>query len=276
MKNKTFKSAILIAFVGAFFISCDKEDVNTFNGPTTDYFSPTSYAINAVDDTSTTTNIEIVSTSVSSTDRTYNLDLDASSTAVLGTDFTLATGTITIPAGSYSGTTEVTSVLTEDTYSGVTAIFNLTGSDNISVYNNVATVNISHSTCAVDAALYTGDYTLEQTAGDNTFGDAFTATTVTLSNSGGTIRSFDSVYLLDAGQGPMTFNFDLNCGTVIPEDEQNTGLSCGATITLSSVDGSNTSYSPFDDSELFITFSENIDGCAVAEATVTTIKLTKI
>jgi hypothetical protein len=277
MKKTIFKY-LFVAALTSVFISCSEDDVNTFNGPTTNYFAATSYSINATDDSNTGVEVEIVSTDISTAARSYNVEVDPSSTAVLGTDFTLANNSITIPAGEYSGKLLVTSILTPNTSAGASVVLNLVGSTDISIYNSSATISISHAKCGLtdDAGteLYVGDYTVEQIAGDNTFGEAIVETTVTLASDGMMGRSFESLYLRDFGQAPMTFTFDLNCGNALPGAEMETNLNCSELILLT---GIVTSYNTFDDEVLDLTFSEVISAdCGAAQSTTTTIRLTKV
>lgn len=276
------KTILLLTAVvlSTFMLSCNEDDDrHVFSEKTTTYFEEVSYAINAFEDTNTTTEVMVVTTEVSSSDRQYSLQVDPSSTAVMGTDFMLSSSSVTVPANSYFGTVTVTSILTENTVDGATVILNLVDSSDVAVFDNTATVAINHVTCEIfDTIPFSGDYLLEQVGGDNGFGFAFveTGNVVTLSDDGGNVRSFDSVYLVDVGQPAMTFSFTLDCLQVVPLSDQGTNLSCGGAITLSVAEALIQSYTPFDDSEILVTFMEVIDGCGVANASETTIKLTKI
>lgn len=279
MKN-TF--ILLTAVVlSTFMFSCDEDDNrHVFTETTTTYFEEVLYTINALENVNTTTDIMIVSTNVSSVDRQYSLEVDPSSTASMGIDFILSSSTVTIPANTYFGVVTVTSILTENTINGVTAIFNLSGSSEVSVFDNVATVDINHKTCDIfPEIMFSGDYLLEQVGGDNGFGNAFleTGNVVTLINDGGNVRSFQSIYLVDVGQPAMTFSFSLDCSQVIPLMDQSAEVSCGELITLSPSEATVQSYTPFDDSEIIVTFIETIsEDCPLANTSETTIKLTKI
>lgn len=274
--KKIFKLLFSVAIVGAVLSSCSKDERQIFSGDSTTYFTKSTETINATDEVGTTTTLKVITTTLSSSERQYTLELDEASTVALGTDFTLSSASVVIPANEYEGTIQLTSVLTEATNAGGTAVFNLIG-DDVAVFNNSITVNLNHKTCELLANTFSGDYTLTVIDGDNGLAPAFTPNTiVTLVEVDETTRSFDAVFLEGAGVGQpaMTFTFTLDCGLVVPADEQSTFLNCGEPILLSSADVK-TSYSAFDDSEILITFYQDIAETCPADAVVTTIKLTK-
>lgn len=101
-------SAAMIAFVG-----CDKQDIdidtNGGKGLTFVHFDQTAVsAVLAADDASYTYTVDLKITETSTEDRSFDIVVDESSTGKEGTDFTLASKTIVIPAGKYSGSTTFT------------------------------------------------------------------------------------------------------------------------------------------------------------------------
>jgi len=128
-----------------------------------------------------------------------------------------------------------------------------------------------------DETLFTGEYTLTQTSPPGPNGPVFgeDPLTVTITATGPTQRSFDYVYLPDLGigNGAVDFAFDLVCGNVVVDPEQNSGLQCDAGIFMGPADETG-NFDSADDSSFTIVFTEDVtEDCGTS--TVTTIMLTK-
>lgn len=125
------KSILLLTAVvlSLFMFSCDEENdtIHVYDSGTVTYFTNTSGNLFVTADNPSTT-IEVVSSSTSSSARTFTVSVDAdASTAVEGVEFTLPSNTVTIPAGSYFGTLEVGGLFDGALESGSTLVLNLSG-----------------------------------------------------------------------------------------------------------------------------------------------------
>ncbi|MCB0445197.1 MAG: hypothetical protein KDC68_06015 [Gelidibacter sp.] len=122
------------------FTSCnDEEDIHVYDSGDIAYFEETASSLFVTSD-NPSESIEIVSTVTSSADRTYNIQIDPSSTAVEGVEFTLGSSTLTIPAGEYFGTVTVNGIFDGALETGSTLVLNLT-----STTNEVATFDTTHT-----------------------------------------------------------------------------------------------------------------------------------
>ena len=272
--KKIFKTLLFACTVALVSVSCDSdENSHSYNGPFQTYYDQANYSISAMDTDNNTTNLVVVATTASATDRQISLSVDPASTAVLGDDFTMAS-TVTIPANSYTGTVAVTSNFTSNTLAGVQAIINITD-DSAAQFKNSAVVNIQHRSCdPVDAPAFTGLYAIEQVAGSNGFGDSFNDAQVELFDNGTDSRVFQVGYLIGA---PLVLELNFDCSFVTIEPTE-APVTCGGAITLSNAPaGSEGTYMPADDSEFYFTYTETIpEGCTVAQSAVITYKFTKI
>ena len=105
-------------------LSCENQDdhgvdVNNFDGiyfvdGTSDYL---------IDNSALPKLIELASTSTSSLDRTYTIEIDTTSTAVAGIDYNLDSTSVTIPGGSNSTTIAINGIFESSTPEGVTLKF---------------------------------------------------------------------------------------------------------------------------------------------------------
>ena len=116
---------IIYSLLAIFLIfSCENQDdhgvdVNNFDGI---YFvdGASDYLI---DNSALPKLIELASTSTSSLDRTYTIEIDTTSTAVAGIDYNLDSTSVTIPGGSNSTTIAINGVFESSTPEGVTLKF---------------------------------------------------------------------------------------------------------------------------------------------------------
>jgi len=127
MKMKKILFILSIAFVA---FSCETEDPqepDNYSGPDVAYFTSgvaSSYFVTQAEEPTT---IQVGATSVSSSDRTYGIEVDPESTAVQGVDFMLPSNSVTIPAGSYFGELNVQGIFAGTTADGSELILKLTG-----------------------------------------------------------------------------------------------------------------------------------------------------
>lgn len=113
--------------------SCENQDdhgvdVNNYNGDNpVVYFTSGAAASYFVTPTADAFKIQIGATQTSSSDRTFTLEADASSTATAGVDFNFVSATVTIPAGDYYGEVQIQGVYEGTTADGSDLLINLVG-----------------------------------------------------------------------------------------------------------------------------------------------------
>ena len=89
------------------FASCTDEggiDCNTYDGKGLEFLHFATSGSFLIEKDTEAIEVKVGITSASDQDRTFNISIDESSTAVEGRDFKLASRTVTIPAGQYIGT----------------------------------------------------------------------------------------------------------------------------------------------------------------------------
>jgi hypothetical protein len=159
------------------FTSCnDEEDIHVYDSGDIAYFSETASSLFVTID-NPSEDIQIVSTATSSSDRTYTVTIDPSSTAAEGVDFSLASSTLTIPAGEYFGTVTVNGIFDGALEAGSKLILNLT-----STSSEVATFDFTHTVsifklCESDLG---GTYEVTTTYGYHDFLPDFNPYTTTM------------------------------------------------------------------------------------------------
>ncbi len=142
-------------------------------------------------------------------------------------------------------------------------------------YRQAFTFLISYA-CSI-AEPFTGEYLIEQTTAELDGPALSSGTVVEVTAPTPTIRAFETLnypaYINDCG-AIATFRFSLICGEVkIPSQTSNCNCSSGAEyFTAPDV---NATYDEFDDSEFFITFTENKLGDCGGTPGQTTYKFTK-
>ncbi len=141
------------------FSSCDRTDdfsIYNYNGDEQTYFTDISLVRTLVITPETDPNILITvgSTNVSDTDRTYNIEIDPSSTATSGVEFNLPSSTATIPAGEYTTSFVVSTIFDGLSESGSTLKLNLVGA---SEFSNQVSLTL-FKVCPYNESNFTGDY----------------------------------------------------------------------------------------------------------------------
>jgi hypothetical protein len=104
-------------------------DVNNFNGESVAYYTDGVSGSYFVTSSADAYMIEVGATDLSSSDRTYTLEIDESSTATEGVDFSLGNMSVTIPADSYFGSIDVQGIFAGTTAEGSNLVLNLVGEE---------------------------------------------------------------------------------------------------------------------------------------------------
>ena len=139
------------------FSACEPEDI-LFEGASIVHFNTTAATIEVLPaDVTGKTVIEIGSTVASDQDRTYTITVnEEASTATKGVEFNLSGETVTIPAGTYLGSFEVTTAfddLPAPPESRV-AVLSLAAGDEAAVYNQEVEITLRASCPSALAGMY--------------------------------------------------------------------------------------------------------------------------
>ncbi|EAS18663.1 hypothetical protein FNJ87_16710 [Nonlabens mediterrranea] len=262
-------------------VSCEADPLiyNGNSNPLISFSSPT-YNLEIVIDATGTLEVPVNSSSLSSTDRTIGVEVVADGTTALAGSYSVP-ATVTIPANEYNGilTIDGTDIAGVDT-SALNLIISLTPGSGFTTGPD-ANVNV-YQVCPVDETFFTGDYQMTHLVfngfGVPTFGFA---KQVTLSNPGGTSRTFVAPYAPDLGAfSDVTWSFGLSCNEVVWGPTQDTGVGCAATpanIELSTADAAfgNGAYDPLNDASFTMNLvDDDADDCGAR--TNVSILMTKI
>ena len=272
--KKIIYSLLAIALV----FSCQDQDdhgvtVNDYNGlENVTYFTSGTSATYFVSPGSGNFNITIGSTGVTSVDRTYEIVVDASSTAVSGVEYSLPSTSVTIPAGSYFGDLSVQGIPDGATEAGSTLVLSLSGGD--SMESSSFTLSIVKS-CPLEAD-FTGSYLIEQITpyiDGPTLDDGAVVTVYTIDGGNQFQRGFLTANFTDYCNTPNEFIFELNCGSVLVPTDQSCNCSCAGNYFFGAPDVPST-YTYNDDTVFELTFTDDVTNDCGADAQ-TTYRFTK-
>ena len=284
------KKIIYLLMIMVFVTSCDDTESPVFTGDKTlVYFAKSSVALDVVIDETGTVEVPVNITTLQDQDVNVNVELVEDQTTAADENFSFENSAV-IPAGEFFGSFTVDGVDQSIETDPELITFRITDADGLVFEETLVEVSIKQ-VCPLDEGVdFLGDYTLEQTSGQNPFGElAFETQTVTLFNNGdsdaSTKRAFEAVYmeLLGLGQPAMTVGFDLVCNNIVVDDPNNdngvndTFLGCGADINITlGPDDTTGNYDESDDSSFTLIVSEFADdgGCDVNPIT-TEFLLTK-
>ena len=285
MKN-ILKIAFLSLTLLLFFSSCDEEvDRVIYDGiaasdRTLLTLPESSFNLPVVDSESGSIDITINASTISSSDRTFDIELDVDETTANMDAFTLPTS-VTIPADSYEGIltvngTDAGGLLSPDIEKIVFMIGGL--SDRTDIDNDTIEVNI-FEICPIPDTYMVGDYLLEDS------GAWFTSTNeiVTLTaDADGISRSFDATLYGDYSFAVnITVQVTMVCGKFItsPFTHPSATISCDGGVTpivfVSAEGDSRSGYSLADDTILAVNYVADADG-SCGSPTLDTLFLTKL
>lgn len=241
-------------------------------------------AINDVGDTE----VILYSSTASSQDRTYTVNLDAEATTADTDAFTLPTS-ITIAADSYKGSMTISA---EDITSGdvdetvyqivftlgnlasvdmdIKATYEENGEEMYYDYSEPVIVNM-FETCPVDGSFFVGTYIMDDTS---EFPNYSSAQEVVVSvGASSTDRVFETTFLPTTSvAGPQTVNLSLVCGKVAFKTIETT-IFCSRdsngdpiSIVLGNADENNLEYDVTDDSSFVVNYIDDVDGSCGASS----------
>jgi hypothetical protein len=244
------------------FVSCENEDhgvdVNNYNGTSVTYFTAGTAGTYYVSDISENFKIQIGSTEKNSADRTYQIQVDPESTATQGVDFSLASSTVTIPAGSYFGEIEVVGIAAGASTDGTNLILNIVGNESNPVMVNTQYNLLVVLSCPI-VAPFTGDYLIEELTPfvDGPTLDDGSIVTVYSIDGQEFQRGFMTANFVLYCSTPTQFLFELNCGKVlIPSPGNQSNCSCSGNLFFTDATTPST-YDSTDDSVFEVTFTND-------------------
>jgi hypothetical protein len=171
------KLILALFMTTALMVSCEEEDYrDAYNGGEVVYFENATANFFVKSNTSTV-GIKVISTSKSSSDRTFEVEIDTENSTSSG-DASLADNSFTIPANSYEGMITINGNFDNADEDGTKLVLNLkSGSssvDNMSATGTSITVNV-YKLCESNLA---GDYTMTTTFGYHDFLPSFNPNTI--------------------------------------------------------------------------------------------------
>lgn len=258
MKKLIYFLAIIVSV--STLTSCEYETRLYEGNQTLAYFPELTSRVEVeLNTTSTTITIPVNASTLSDADRTVNITVEGSAAA---NQYSVA-NQVTIPAGSYFGSLELTGFITDLTTSGVNLTFTL--EDGIDA-GGVASSRTHTSTivliCPIPDTYFTGSYLIEQQTGSAPFASiqpAFGTQTVDVQVSSGTSRTFDFLYSPLNFQSDFAMTLNLVCDTFqVFGDIQSGSLSCDGGNTQIGQRNSATvsTYDLADDSTFSIFFND--------------------
>ncbi|WP_430816484.1 hypothetical protein [Carboxylicivirga sp. RSCT41] len=157
---KVLKHIYIMLMSSLLLLGCEQNKVGLYEGPDEAYFLETSGSM-IVDEGNPTVIIEIGTSTVQGTDRTYTVEVDNErSSAAEGTDFELVSHSVTIPANETVGTFEVRGLYDGVSPDGRTAVFRITASgEGIADYKNNYALGL-FKFCSFEREAFVGNYTI--------------------------------------------------------------------------------------------------------------------
>ncbi|WP_412984036.1 hypothetical protein [Pontimicrobium sp. IMCC45349] len=234
------KKIIFTLLTLAIFTACEDEDhgvdANNYNGPDIAYYTNGVASSYFVTPNAEPASIQIGATSVSNSDRTYSLQVDAESTAQEGVDFNFVNSSVTIPAGEYFGEILVQGIFEGTTAEGSNLIINLVGSGDNEVMVGASYDLFIVQQCVSDLA---GMYDVTTTYGFHDFLPDYSTNTMPIEIvevdaglyevfdfSGGLYSSGPYSAAYGTGDTSFTVQFNENCGNISWEGQSDPWGAC--------------------------------------------------
>lgn len=252
-----FLLVMILAFQG-----CEETQSPIYDGSQTlAYFgSSTSRVEVELNSGSQTIDIPVNVSTLSSSDRTFTVTVDAGSAPTSQYDFP---GSVTIPANSYFGSFSLTGFEAGLSTDGVTVTFGLEGDADTSISPRSHTSTIV-LICPIPASYFQGQYQITQLSGVAPFASIQPAFGSQVVNVGGTgvSRSFDFLYSPNNFQSDFGMTLNLICEQFqIIGRIQSGSLSCdGGATQIGQGNSSNPSVYTLADDSTFTLFMNDFEG----------------
>lgn len=261
------KKLIYICLVAIIATSCDPDDVifDAQNGQTLITFDVPQVDLQVVLDGTGSVTVPLNSTTISSTERSFNVSIVESQTTADVSSLTV--GPAIIPANSHIGSITITGV-DSDLIDIEAETLTLSVAEEGGVVTDASLQVNVFQICPVPETFFVGTYLIEQLSGEAPFASiqpAFGTQTVMIT-ADGTARNFDFLYSPLNFQSDFAMTLNLVCNTIqLTGGIQSGSLSCADGIQIGQVTASTiTTYDPEGSDEMFeITFTDFIPdgGC---------------
>ena len=281
------KSFFKLFILACLFASCEDVEPTIFNGkegnPVFLSFSRSEYTLPIVRDGIGALDIVLQVSTLSSSDRTYNVELIPNDTPSAANPATYSyPATITIPAGQYTGILKVTG-LDGGMVDGVAKFFAIRIPDSqlqgISFDSNQTSIKVVE-VCPLEAS-FTGSFLMEQTSpvwpstDDFAFGSDIIVDIKVGDND--YERIFEASPYPTFGFPAETVRMTFTCEGVNLSESYNLGSGCTEDETILFNPGANpTPYDPADDSVFTLTITENAARACGGAPRQTSIQFTKV
>ena len=259
---KNIYKILTLSLVAIIATSCDRDtgdypylDIDIIVG-----FSVASGSLLVEDGASNIVSATVGASTLVSSDATFSVTVDDSSTAVLGVDYTFADGQDgTLVSGNITSTIDIVADFENSTEEGKTVVLNLSSNDPSLVVSEAFsqyTITLIKY-CPINAD-FTGSYTLSTTATGIFDSSVFLNGTVTIEMGADPTDRVMTVspYPEFGAFTPIDFAFSLVCGNVIVPTGLVTGVGCGGTTTIVPA-ATNGIYDSNDDSSFTIVISDD-------------------
>lgn len=223
------KKIVFIFLSLVILASCKQDDGftnNNYTGSEVAYFTDGNASSYFVTPDADVFVIQVGATSLSTSDRTYGLEIDEESTAIEGVDFSLLSNTVTIAAGEYFSQVSVQGIFEGTTADGSNLVLNLVAQDGNGVASSGSatyTLNIVQL-CVSDIG---GSYSVTTTYGFHDFLPDYSTNTMDIDVveigpgfyevfdfSGGLYSSGPYSGAYGTGDSSFTVQFTENCGLI--------------------------------------------------------------
>lgn len=261
------KNIFNFLFLAAIFTSCEDVEPTLYNGTLEEgtfiSFSRTRYALPIERDATGTLNIIVNASSVSSVDRTYNVELIPSTSLSAANPATYSfPGTVTIPAGQYQGVLVVTGqdndLVTEEVKE---FRIRLTGVNDANIDQDIAIVEVFEVCALQDEDQFLGNYMVDQITSN--FGPAGTTSipegpVVLVEGDTPYERTFVTEPYPGFGLDAFTFVINFKCDFVNMGTNVDTGIGCQGNNIRWQPTANPAAYNTADDSTFDVVFTENV------------------
>jgi len=282
MIKNIYKIGILSMLGLSLLTSCEEDKVvfDNVNGQTMLSFATSSQSIGVgPDEGENVSYITVNATTVSSQDRTFTVDVDPTSTAIAGTEYTIDQASLFIPAGEYVGKIKIVGNFDELTEGeNKMIVLKITPNSAFTLDKDVNTISIFRS-CPVPVGYFVGDYLLEQVTEQGADGPVLedgVVREVTVDPTNPKGRVFTSYNFPNfCSTARNQFKFLLNCGQVIVDGANTSNCICSQDAPYTFGPATvNETYDTDSDAVMYISFTNDVTAnCGPANQIV--YKLTK-
>lgn len=285
-----------ILALSALLFACDTTDETSLSGRVdTIYFDSTSATLNITNQDPGSTSFVVNVSKSASTDRTFNLEVDASSTAY-ASSYAVDVATLFIPANSITGTVTVDGMYDATIMPSTgteSLVLNLVAGDEVqSTFPNTTptpkqiTVTVNRSCvnpATVPSDYFVGNYIIADvtgTVGPGNGTENFEGGTVTLTVNGTNPNQRDfvtAVFPAFTGSAPVNASIEFTANNGVVLNDLSTGVGCGSSIIFSTAGADNSAWVICDgDDTITVNFIEDDQGNCGGPFVGSSFSLTKI